>query len=263
MRKAVQSISVILCLIITCFFSGCKNGCGIGLRLYENDIFIYTVDYDKGDAYILGLTDLGKEKEYLVIPKEIDGKAVKGVGAGGYDKTRIKEKYGNENYARFNSIKLKKVFIATDITLSFNFHTTVIGECPVLEGFVIIPNAEISSLYRLSGELSTIEKKLYAREVIYAGSLYTTKANVTYIYNFSEAPNDGYYWIDNYKYGEKIEYIPENPMREGYVFEGWYKESDCINKWDFESDLIPKSQVDEQDQEIYQETKLYAKWIKK
>lgn len=52
-------------------------------------------------------------------------------------------------------------------------------------------------------------------------------------------------------------------MREGYVFEGWYKESDCINKWDFESDLLPKSQVDEQDQEIYQETKLYAKWIKK
>lgn len=58
-----------------------------------------------------------------------------------------------------------------------------------MEGFVIIPNAEISSLYRLSGELSTIEKKLYAREVIYAGSLYTTKVNVTYIYNFSEAPN--------------------------------------------------------------------------
>lgn len=158
MKKVIQQLSVILCLIITCFFAGCENGCGIGLRLYENDIFIYTVDYDKGDAYILGLTDLGKEKEYLVIPKEIDGKAVKGVGAGGYDKTKIKEKYGNENYARFNSIKLKKVFIATDITLRFNFYTAVIGECPVLDGFVIIPDVEISSLYRLSGELSTIEK---------------------------------------------------------------------------------------------------------
>lgn len=255
-------LGVLLLLIITFLFTGCENGCGIGLRLYENDIFIYTVDYDSGDAYILGLTDLGKGKEYLVIPKEIEGKAVKGLGAGGYDEKKIKEKYGNENYSRFNSIKLKKVFIATDITLRFNFYTTVIGECPVLEGFVIIPNAEISSLYRLSGELSTIEKKLYAREVIYAGSLYTTKANVTYIYNFSEAPNDGYYWIDNYKYGEKIEYIPENPMREGYEFEGWYKEIDCINKWDFETDVLPLEQLDSEGNIIYQETKLFAKWIK-
>ena len=69
-----------------------------------------------------------------------------------------------------------------------------------------------------------------------------------------------YYWIDNY--GEKIEYIPENPIREGYKFEGWYKESDCINKWDFETDALPQARVDDQGQEIYQETKLYAKWIK-
>lgn len=64
------------------------TSCGIGLRLYENDIYIYTVDYDSGDVYILGLTDLGKEQEYLIIPKEIEGKTVKGLGAGGYDEKK-------------------------------------------------------------------------------------------------------------------------------------------------------------------------------
>lgn len=73
-------------------------------------------------------------------------------------------------------------------------------------------------------------------------------------------PNDGYYWIDNY--GGKIEYIPPIPERDGYAFDGWYKESDCINKWDFETDALPQAQVDDQGQEIYQETKLYAKWTK-
>ena len=56
--------------------------------------------------------------------------------------------------------------------------------------------------------------------------------------------------------------IPPIPERDGYAFDGWYKESDCINEWDFETDALPQAQVDDQGQEIYQETKLYAKWIK-
>lgn len=36
-----------------------------------------------------------------------------------------------------------------------------------------------------------------------------------------------------------------------------------VNKGDFERDVLPKSQVDDQGREIYQETKLYAKWNKK
>lgn len=85
---------------------------------------------------------------------------------------------------------------------------------------------------------------------------------MSYYYNYEQAPNDGYYWIDNYNYGEKIEYIPPIPERDEYAFDGWYKESDCINKWDFETDALPQAQIDDQGQEIYQETKLYAKWIK-
>lgn len=44
------------------------------------------------------------------------------------------------------------------------------------------------------------------------------KANVSYFYNYGDSPNDGYYRIDNYGYGETIKYVPQNPLRNGYVF---------------------------------------------
>lgn len=42
--------------------------------------------------------------------------------------------------------------------------------------------------------------------------------------------------------------VPETVTRTGYTFGGWYKESDCTNKWDFESDVVTESIT------------LYAKW---
>ena len=83
------------------------------------------------------------------------------------------------------------------------------------------------------------------------------KANVSYYLNYDE---NNYYYIDYYENSEKICYIPPIPQRDGYTFGGWYKESDCINAWNIETDTLPKAQYNEQ--EIYQETKLYAKWIK-
>ena len=41
---------------------------------------------------------------------------------------------------------------------------------------------------------------------------------------------------------------PSNPTRPGYIFEGWYRERDCINKWDFATDVLTADLV------------LYAKW---
>ena len=55
-------------------------------------------------------------------------------------------------------------------------------------------------------------------------------------------------------YDEKIKYIPPIPEREGYTFEGWYTETACINEWDFNNSTIVF------DKEIYNITKLYAKW---
>ncbi len=88
------------------------------------------------------------------------------------------------------------------------------------------------------------------------------KANTAYMFNYEACPNDGYFFIDDFEYGEKAEIAPYKPLRSGYTFGGWYKESACINAWDFETDTLPQALYNEEEQEIYQETKLYAKWIK-
>lgn len=87
-------------------------------------------------------------------------------------------------------------------------------------------------------------------------------ANVSYFYNFDIEENYGYYWIDDWGYGAKIEFIPPEPERKGYTFGGWYKEPECINIWSFENDTLPEQKKDEEGREVYQETRLYAKWIK-
>ena len=70
--------------------------------------------------------------------------------------------------------------------------------------------------------------------------------------------------MDDCEYGSKIEYVPEDPAREGYTFGGWYKDPECINAWNFEMDTLPaeKTEINEngEEEEIYQETRLYAKW---
>ena len=41
---------------------------------------------------------------------------------------------------------------------------------------------------------------------------------------------------------------PEQPTRDGFTFDGWYKEKELTTKWDFATDVVKE------------ETTLYAKW---
>jgi uncharacterized repeat protein (TIGR02543 family) len=43
---------------------------------------------------------------------------------------------------------------------------------------------------------------------------------------------------------------PEDPTRDGYIFGAWYKEPECINEWNFKTDVVTKN------------TTLFASWIK-
>ena len=43
---------------------------------------------------------------------------------------------------------------------------------------------------------------------------------------------------------------PSTPIRNGYIFEGWYKEKECINPWVFSIDVVTE------------DITLYAKWGK-
>ena len=86
-------------------------------------------------------------------------------------------------------------------------------------------------------------------------------ANTSFHFNYNNSPNEGYYWIDDYDYGQLITFIPPNPTREGYTFAGWYKEPECINEWIFNEDKLPEVQYNENGDILFNETELYAKWL--
>lgn len=44
---------------------------------------------------------------------------------------------------------------------------------------------------------------------------------------------------------------PETPQREAFTFTGWYRDSECTDRWDFENDTVTESMT------------LYAGWKKK
>ncbi len=86
-------------------------------------------------------------------------------------------------------------------------------------------------------------------------------ANTAYMFNYEGAPNDGYYFINDFGYGGLIEDTPYKPLREGYTFGGWYKEPECINEWDFDSDTLPAAEYDDEGNPLLNDIKLYARWI--
>ena len=103
-------------------------------------------------------------------------------------------------------------------------------------------------------------------EIAVLNSVYITfqKANIVFYFNYNGSSNNDVFFVDNSKYGEKIKNIPYNPIREGYEFIGWFKESECLNKWDFEKDTLPIVEYDENGNTTeFIETKLYAGWRKK
>lgn len=218
------------------------------------------------------------------MPKEYKGKAIQGFGV------ELSTFYGGKYYRDdFDSSVLEKIFInfelidvyyynawpSSNITKSDderNKYTFIMWYKlydNLFDKFSTITNTRVFGNNLLNNE----ETKKYIYYDVYG------IANVSYTYNYEEAPNDGYYWVDNYDNG-LIEYIPPEPTREGYIFDGWYKEAECINKWNFEKDKTgafyqyhkkPSDSSTEEYKKFYNEyisthtyveTKLYAKWIK-
>lgn len=149
-----------------------------------------------------------------------------------HNKRYIPAYFYYEDYEKYFSIKREQGMSDEDIIEAYNRRKTRLGI-----NFVIIKK------YYGVESIGTDENILYA--------------NTSYIYNYEDAPNNGYYFIDNYDYNSLITFIPPVPKREGYEFVGWYKESECINEWDFDIDTI--GDPTGLDIDLF-ETKLYAKW---
>ena len=89
------------------------------------------------------------------------------------------------------------------------------------------------------------------------------KANIAFYFNYQNSPNNDVFFVDNSEYGGTIRNTPYNPIRNGYKFTGWFKETECINKWNFDTDTLPIVDLDEEGNVAeFIETKLYAGWQK-
>ena len=232
------------------FVVGMYNECSCGSRDEEWGNFTVSFYDDRTVAYITGLSELGQQQKNIVIPKEIDGANVVALG----EKTFVWE----PKVKKWYSDKLEKIYV----TRFMKILDGTFDNCPNLKKAI--------SVYGGSG----IDVP-YFTEVYFANEVYLSvhpsqiddwgRANVSYFFNYDNEENYGYYWVDDYDYGSRIEYIPEDPTREGYTFGGWYKEGECINKWDFDSDTLPEESTeiseDGKEEVVYQETKLYAKWV--
>ena len=220
--------------------------------------FTYEYDYFNQEKVVVitGLTKLGQKKEVIVIPESIKGYRVIGL-------EKSAPYFLDDPTTTLESENLTALYLYRKIGLEVKM------ECPNLKKvFVINANDDISLVQQGVGSRELEDKCYIYNEVHFnrAGHypMPPYPANVTYYYNYEGAENYGCYWLDNLDDGEKIAYIPSDPTREGYKFDGWYHEPECITKWDFETDTV-KSSGEEgyADKDKFIENKLYAKWTKK
>ena len=238
-------VAVLLFGVISVGLSGCS------VKEYSDGYFKYKYAYeDKNKIQISGLTDLGKQQKFLVIPTEIKGKKIMSLqnryplGRGSVD---------------FTSEHLEKIYFLEEIrTLGLkigNIKAFLVNLHPNYGGGVI-------ALGNIQTHINTIVYDFLYEKYGSAGNK-VTPANITYYVNYETDINNGIHWIDDVTYGKGglIEFIPPNPIRNGYTFDGWYYETECINIWDFNADKLPAQVFDADEQIVYQETKLFAKWI--
>ena len=251
MKKKLWKVWIVLILAVMAFMVGLFSGCS---RDEEWGYFTVKFYDDRETAYITGLTEEGQQQRFLVIPEEIDGVRVSTIG-----ERPLLQMWSSIGYADICSEKLEKVYFSTSVYVvsgsfrnSLNFTKAMIIANEAVNG---LDEAQITRYY---------SNKVYLGFSVHSQE-YNGRANVSYFYNYDIEKNYGYYWIDDGDYGGKIEFIPPEPEREGYTFGGWYKEPECINKWDFETDVLPeeRTEINEEGEEevVYQETKLYAKWL--
>ena len=136
----------------------------------------------------------------------------------------------------------------------------------LIEVFEYLKDEYLAKFYTVqTGEYMLTMQKAYqdGEDQIIMFKFQVQVANTSYLFNYEGSPNEGYYFINDFQYGGKIEDTPYEPMREGYTFDGWYREPECRNEWDFEKDTLPEAEYDEDGNPEFTETKLYAKWLKK
>ena len=259
-KKLIAYIAVFTFLVnIGLGVAGCDyNEIQVGDFIFE-ELYAGTKEVS-----VIGISDAGKDKEYLYIPERITLKKDEyivtqaGYHAGWVSDRTIVFSSDNlkflyfpwtlcpfETMVDFSAFKLERVFVACT--------TCAFGNGKYLRNW--------SSVAGESGSKDVIYSKLLFCE--YFGETYEPisknnftcrPANIAFMFNYEGCPNNGYYSIDYLEKTGKV-HEPLTPIRDGYVFGGWFADEQCTIMWNFDKTEVIIG-------ESYQETKVYAKWIK-
>ena len=282
--KRFLSVSIIFIMIVLLF--GCESryiGCNRTSYLYEYGDFIISRNrfFSKsiGQYSVVGLSKKGKEKTSLTIPsyflKEENDITSIGIGVGGF-----RGYYGSLESDVLEVLYLNKPLIYRGPDLFVN--------CPNLQKIICLSKIEPDNNFNLDDIIKYdnvadyfnlvrfVDYEYISIPVYYYSDLDVIKTisnielpgNIQYLDSLS----DELYYLDFYD-GGLIEDMPWTPVKEGYDFMGWYKEKECINKWDFDVDEVCKMEYKETDSYliedrpleayVYTITRIYAKWEKK
>lgn len=239
---------VLLATLVACGWMGSMD-----ISEHENyeevDGWLLVKEYfDDGRAYyeIVGITEELAMQEEIVMPTSINDIPVVSVGYNKFEPMR-------DNCPN-------KMFVSSNIW-SFNFpyissYKASYSGFPKANKFIFL---DFKAVGYLPGFITWNEK--FWKTPYKSATIYVAKgaindfqertsdcpdavfieANVSYFYNYEGAPNEGYCWIDNLEYYEKIITKPQTPVREGYIFNGWYKDAECtmpvdLNKFRMKTD---------------------------
>lgn len=194
---------------------------------YRVRFFAYTKEEEEMTAPEDGITDEDTPERYTVNFESNGGTVVPAQSIAENDKIILPEqpvKEGSffDDWYQEEELENKWDFETDVVEADITLYAKWIGE----EEEVVEPTEE-----------ATVEP---AKEAIEADNAYIVTYDMQGIGEqiASETINEG-----------EILTQPDIPVAEDYIFEAWYQEQECVNLWDFETDVVT------------QDTVLYAKWV--
>ena len=194
---------------------------------YRVRFFAYTKEEEEMTAPEDGITDEDTPERYTVNFESNGGTVVPAQSIAENDKIILPEqpvKDGSffDDWYQEEELENKWDFETDVVEADITLYAKWIGE----EEEVVEPTEE-----------ATVEP---AKEAIEADNAYIVTYDMQGIGEqiASETINEG-----------EILTQPDIPVAEDYIFEAWYQEQECVNLWDFETDVVT------------QDTVLYAKWV--
>ena len=218
----------------------------------ENNGIAYVISQSNCTVDKINDSRNSPEMKALVIPDYLNGCEVDALGTWGWVTPRTV------------SIKCsitERLYIPWTISHCYPFHFfSDSSEENALKYFISASNGALVSVddMDLFEGYCVITRCLYDKYYDGNNESYLP-ANISFMFNHAENPNQGYFFIDLVEESGTISKPPYDPRREGYIFLGWYKDEACEQAWDFENDTV-EILFDEEGNRIYEEIKLYAGW---